>query len=169
MYTTQLAAQDVAATTRYLLVDASDATYPHGEALTHLALSRIHVDLDKEGTGDWLVKIGIVETISATVGTVRFLPYIPMRGKTNHLHTYDYTDHRGRGVSGHPTAGEGWITNQGQAGSTNWQTDVTLADAKGGNTAPGQGDVVMELEEVDGAATLSFSVQVQYDKPNRAK
>ena len=148
---------DVAVTTRFVLVDKSGTAWPH-TANQGVGVEGVTINLDREGTGDWVLRIGVVEKVDATNGSVNFFIvlqmrsgtflniYIPLHGKANRELTEDKV-----------------ISSNDVSGSTNWQSDVTLANPTGSDVAPGAVDIVMELVELDGTAIISASVTVEYN------
>lgn len=147
---------DVAVTTRYVLVDKSGTTWPH-TANQGLKVDAVTINLDREGTGDWVLRIGVVEEVDATDGSVNFFIVEQIRGALSlnvHIPLHSQA-HR-------ELTDDKVISSNDVAGSTNWQNDVTLDNPTGTNVAPGAGDIVMELVEAAGAATLSASVTVEY-------
>ncbi len=153
-----VSAVDVAATTRYILVDKSSSSYPH-VAAAELFPKSLNIQLDKEGTGDWILRVGVVEEVDATNGSVTFFHVRQLRAGHTILNEHVPLILKPGRTLDNLTA----ISSEDVDGSTNWQTDVTLANPTGSNTGPGAGDIVLELEEVDGTATISFSATLEYD------
>ena len=159
-----IAKVDVAATTRYILVDKSDITnYPHANA-TRLCIEKISYSILKEGTGDWNFRVGFVEEVDASNGSVTFFISIPLRGTIypqGNTITVDYSSLLRKGITIDEKVS---VSSEDVDGSTNWQDDVTLARPVGSNVAPAAGDIVIELEEVDGTSTVSFSATAHYSE-----
>lgn len=158
---TNLLASDVADTTRYIVVDKSDITaFPH-DSDERLCIEKLELQFTREGTGDWIVRIGFVEEVDASNGSVTFFCTKVLRGITQLEQVIDYSSPTRKGISVDEVVALG---SEDVNGSANWQNDVTLANPTGTDTAPGAGDIVMELEEVDGTAIVSFSVTIHYSK-----
>jgi hypothetical protein len=156
-----LTKSDVAVTTRYILIDKSDTTgFPH-DADERLCIEKIEYQFDKEGSFDWIVRIGFVEEVDATNGSVSFFFTKVIRGITALDNLIDYANTLRKGISVDNVVTKG---SDDVSGSTNWQNDVTLDNLTGSNVAPAAGDLVMELEEVTNGAIISFSVTVHYSK-----
>ena len=146
-----LSQADVAATTRYLLVDQSNiSAFPHKVAAA-LCIEELEVQVDKEGTGDWVLRVGVVEEADATDGSVTFFYVRQIRGISSLLEHISYNSPWRKGLS-LAVSSLAAIGSDDVNDSTNWQTDVTLTNPTGVAAAPGAGDIVVELEEVDGAA-----------------
>ena len=154
-----LEAQDAAADTRYILVDKSDGTnFPH-TADAALKVDSLIVNLDKEGTGNWEVRIGVVQEVDATNGSVKFFHVSQIRSAATEPVNYQVVYHsqaKRELVHGHI------VSTNDASGSTNWQTDVNLTNPAGTTTGPDAGDIVMEIDEDTGTSTLSFSITVEY-------
>ena len=147
---------DVAATTRYVLVDKSGTTWPH-TAGQGISVQGVTINLDREGTGDWALRIGVVEETDASNGSVNFFIVLQVRSATSlniHIPLHGQTN---RELTENKI-----LSSNDVSGSTNWQSDVPLANPTGSAVAPAAGDIVMELVEVDGTATISASVTVEY-------
>lgn len=153
-----VAAADVAVTTRYILVDKSSGDYPHVAAAAIFPKS-LNVQLDKEGTGDWVLRIGVVEEVDATNGSVTFFYVRHLRGGFTILNEVIPLSLKKGIVLDQLSA----ISSEDVDGSTNWQNDANLANPTGSDTPPGAGDIVAEFEEVNGTATVSHSITVEYD------
>jgi hypothetical protein len=156
-------ATDVAATTRYVLVDLSDTVnFPHN-ATSPLRIEKLFVQVDKEGSGDYVVRVGFVEEVDATNGSVTFFYTRNLRGVTTILENLDFSlDGKRQGIS-LATSNMASISNEDVNDSTNWRTGVTLACPTGSSVAPGSGDIVLEVEEASGTGTVSFVITAQYN------
>lgn len=174
MYSATIVGEALAVTTRYILVDLSDVSgYPHKDN-AGLRLYRLTIQVEKQtGTGKWDIKVGIVLECDATNGTVQWFAVLHCEVDDN---ATDDTNQRQlvlefamgddgyqlmRVVSG---VAQRSVSNH-LSGDVTWvETDAgNLADATGAtNKSAGDGDIVVECEEVSGAATLDVFVEALY-------
>ena len=177
-YTAVLGAEAVAASTAYVLVDLSDTTnYPHA-GTQELHLLGLDVHTEKASTGIYDIWVGVITEVDATNGTADWIEVFHLEANGNTVdatdrfaQVVDYTlgggNHEGINcevVSGALTR---IVTNQQQAGHTNWQTDTGLASpvgaAAGATGKPGPGDLVVWVEEVTNGGTIDFSITAIYE------
>lgn len=158
-YTVSLQVTALAATTRYVLIDKSDTTgFPHTSD-EPLKISRIIVAIAPGGDGNWDVKIGVVEEVDATNGSVTFFHKVPV---DNGNPAYLVVDYGKNGYSIEESAAH--MVGSGDVdGSTNWQSDTNLTNPAGTTGAPGAGDLVAEVTETDGTTTIDLVITVEYD------
>ena len=160
MFVATISENDLDATARVLLVDVSSASYPHGKAVSLVSIKRTWARMEKAGAGGWRAKVGVVEGVDATKGTVRFLAIVPLMDQTDGEWFFDFSKGCERGLSSRVG---GIRSNLDDIDSTNWQNDINFKDALGNTDAKiAAGDVVVEIEEVDGTATCSYSVGIEY-------
>lgn len=162
--------RQISVTTRYVLVDLSDVSgFPHKNT-DHIELLTLGIQAALDGVADWSMRIGYVLEVDADNGSVNFIDikelFMDQSAPAPFPHYFaDFRNPRtGRGISLDPT-NPVVLSPDDVAGSTNWQTDVTLANPTGVNVAPGAGDLVIELQERSGTETLSFSVSALYGTP----
>jgi len=176
-YTAVLGAEAVAASTAYMLVDLSDTTnYPHVRT-TELHLLWLSLNAEKASDGIYDIWVGAITEVDATNRTADWLHVFHLQHHNNSTDStdrfaqvVDFTGGGGmeQGINCNITGGAltHVVTNQQQAGNTNWQTDVGLASpvaAAGGATGkPGPGDLVVWVEEVSGTGTIDFSITAHY-------
>jgi hypothetical protein len=173
-----LGAEAVAASTPYVLVDLSDTTnYPH-DTSDELHLLMVHVSVEQQSDGAFDLWVGVVTENDATDGSVDWLHAFHAEtvsnptDSTGHVaETLDFTaggaNPDGVNLRIESGAPVGFLTNETQANSANWQNDVgrtSPAGAGAGTTGkPGVGDLVLWVEEVADGGTLDFSVTVLYE------
>jgi len=160
----------IAATTPYVLVDLSDTTNYHHVETDRMHILGFHITAIPSTTGNWSIHIGMISEVDASNGTADWFYGIRF---SQILYVDSNRDFSLGGINGEGLAlisvGDAparFVTNDQQAGSINWQTDVGLASplgAAGGATGkPGVGDLVMLVTENSGSSTLSVDVTVQY-------
>jgi hypothetical protein len=152
------------ATTRAIIVDLSDTSgYAHGDT-GFIAFHDVNGTICIDGaTGKWNIRFGVVGEIDASNGTVYWFWGTSLSGaaETCAQLTYRPLPTMNMVLSGQtPTD---WATGKIDAGSSNWQSDVAIPTFIGGSTAPGVGDVVTEIEEVDDNSNLDVvGIQIKY-------
>ena len=173
IYTAVLGAEGVAASTAYVLVDLSDTTnFPHA-GTTELHLKWLSLNTEKATDGAYDIFVGVITEVDATNGTADWIHVFHLEHVNNSTDStdrysavIDFTGGGGmeQGINCNITGGALTyvVTNQQQAGHTNWQTDVDLASPVGTTTNPGPGDLVVWVEEVAGSGTIDFSITAQY-------
>jgi hypothetical protein len=180
VYTVNLGAEAVAASTAYVLVDLSDTTnYPHTQS-NFLNLLGLELSTEKASDGVYDLWCGVIYEVDATNGSALWFDVFHIEASGNATDSTDrfavsrdYTcgGSNPSGISARVNAaGDGllWMVgNQEQAGNTNWQTDVGLASpvgaAAGATGKPGAGDIVVWVEEVSGTGTIDFSITAHYE------
>jgi len=151
----------------FVLVDLSDTTnFPHTET-GKVRLYRIELDMEMDTAGDFDIYIGVIVEVDATNGTAEWIDVFRFRvdeapaDNTSHYHLVREYYGLDLEVDGSNDTLYNVVTNSEQAGSTNWQTDVSL-DSPVGDTssAPGDGDLVMFVDQT--AGNLYIAVKVFY-------
>ena len=162
-YKVNLNAADVASTTRYVLVDKSDTSgFPHS-ADEPLRLDKLIIHADKAAAaGAWVIRIGVVEEVDASNGSVTFFVVIPLQDIQSIISVIDLSTIKRDGWSMEESTAH-MVGSSDVDGSTDWQNDVNLTNPAGTTGAPGAGDIVVEVVEVDGTTTLTFSITAEYD------
>lgn len=168
--------QDMAAallSTATVIVDLSDTTnWPHKDNGA-INISSIRIEVDKAAASTTTVRLGVVNFINTSTGSV----------------TWFYTSGNELNVSntesvGYASFGEGFlrlkatqtatptdgtthyvISNEKTSGSTVYQTDVKLPSLITAGTAPGLGDIVMEVTKA--AAAVNVTVDLIYFSDKR--
>ncbi len=175
-----LGAEAIAASTPYVLIDLSDVTtFPNpgtmGNETQHIDLLSLSIDAETHSTGVYDVWVGVVYENDATNGSVKFFHVWHLETDTNATDSTTrfagQTDYTGGGsnpeglncriISDAPVY---FVTNQEQAGSTDWQNDVTIASSTGTAVASGVGDIVVWVEEVSGTGNIDFNITALYRK-----
>ena len=153
----------ISATTRYILVDRSDiANFPH-DTDAALRIETLILHLKKlAAAGVWVVRIGVVEEVDATNGSVKFFHSVVLGDQPSIDLVIPFSNSKRLGMSLDP-ANTQFVSTADVSGSTNWQTDVNLVNPAGTTVGPGAGDIVIEIEEVAGTTTLTFSITAIYD------
>ena len=168
--TVHLHVDALATTTAYVLVDLSDTTnYKHTET-NGIDVAALHITAIPSTTGNWSVHIGVITEVDASNGTADWFYGITFSQilYVDSLRDWTLAGSVHSGLTCDIVAGAHprFLTNDQQAGSTNWQTDTGLASpvgAAGGATGkPGAGDIVMLVTENSGSSTLSLDVTLQY-------
>lgn len=165
--------EDIAADEEYVLVDLSDTTnFPHSNT-TNLRLYGldIAVEMDSDGTGTWVLYIGVVTEVDGTDGSVDWLFVFD-------LETFQQSTDEVTRLVAHPRWPGGLdltvsggamtkcITIEQSAADADFQTDVELDSPYGRagvtGSAPGAGDLVARWDETANGATVSFTIGVAY-------
>lgn len=161
---------DLAATEPFVLVDLSDTTaFPHTET-GRIRLYSLTLSIEKETDGQYLLKFGVITEVDATNGSAYWFFILDDEYVANPTDSTDRLTKKLTWPGGIDleidTVNEIFyhiISNTEMADDVAWQTDVALDSPKGDTqSAPGVGDLVLYLEEMAGAGTISFSVLVEY-------
>ncbi len=172
-YFASLGVEGVAASTPYVLVDLSDnANFPH-EKTTALHLLGLVLHAEKASDGVYDVWIGVVTENDATNGSADWIHVYHLEALGNatdstdrFAQTIDFSmggyDEDGINLHIQGGAGLNYVTNQTQAGHTNWQNDTNRVSPVGSTTKPGVGDLVVWVEEVSGTGTIDFILSAVY-------
>lgn len=150
----------VTTSTAAIVVDLSNTTnWPHRNTGS-IDVAGIWVDFDRTGTSTSTVKVGVVNAVDSSSGTITY--FWVSNNTTNHAATPGPTT---------PTLGGSLIralvssngttpyilSNNKHTASTLYQTDVTLPTANGTFVAPAAGDIVIFI---DGNATNAVTATV---------
>ncbi len=143
-YAATLGAEAVAASTAYVLVDLSDDTnFPHASTETNwLNLLGLTMHAEKASDGVYDVWVGVITEVDATNGTAQWFHCFHLEAVGNatdstdrFAQVVDFTLGGGNpdGINCKITSGTSvyLVSNQEQAGHTNWQTDTGLASPVG--------------------------------------
>ena len=168
-----LGLEGVSASTPYVLIDLSDATnFPHTPT-NYIDLLALFLNAEKAGAGVYDLWVGVVTENDNTDGSVNWLHVFHLQHVAN---VTDSTDRfaqsvdftlGGANVDGlrcEIASGSqvGFVGNQGQADSANWDANVNRV-GPAGNAMPAVGDIVVWVEEVSGSGTLDFSLTAIYE------
>lgn len=175
-----LGAEAIAASTPYVLIDLDDITiFPNpgvmGDRIERIDLLSLSIDTETHTTGVFDVWVGVVYENDATDGSVKWIHVWHLEGDTNATDSktrfaqqISYTGEGGnpkglncRIISGAPVH---FVSNQEQAGSTDWQNDATIGSSSGTDVAAGVGDIVVWVEEVTTGGTIDFNITALYRK-----
>ena len=163
----------VAGTTAYVLVDLSDTTNFRHSNTNAIVLKSLALHAEKAADGVYDIWVGVISEVDATNGTAIWLHCFHLEASGNPT---DSTDRFAQKIEygdisldvNAATAGSEKlkyvVSNITLAGNTAWQNDTALASPIGDSTSkPGEGDLVMYVEEVSGSGTIDFLVAVEYD------
>lgn len=173
-FAVNLGAEDVAASTAYVLVDLSDSTnFPHSNTAWINLLGLI---FNSEGASDGIfdVWVGVLTENDTTDGSATWVHVFHLESQFNATDdTNRYADEIDFTLGGSNPDGLNlkivsgalvyFAGNQTQANNVNWDSDANLASPVGTTTNPGVGDVVVYVEEVTDTGTLDFSVTAIYE------
>jgi len=180
IYAATLQAEAVAASTAYVLVDLSDTTnFPHS-GTEHLNLLGLVLTSEKASDGVYDIWVGVITEVDATNGTAQWFQVFHLEASGNATDStdrfawqVDYTLGGGNPeglnlkVDSSSDSTPYLVSNISQAGNTNWQTDTGLASpagaAAGATGKPGDGDIVVWVEEVSGTGTIDFCLTAIYE------
>lgn len=166
----------VAVTTYSILVDLSDTVnFPHKES-GEIDLSRIDILVDKAAASTGTIKIGVVNAVGASSGSVTwFLRDSFERNVSNtnpnlsfNLDGMDIKTH----ANGHTPGGNVIgttpyiLSNDKTTQSSVFQSTVPLPTPFG-NAAPGVGDIVMYASNNDFTSTITVSINLLYHSHQR--
>ncbi len=165
----------VAATisTSVVVIDLSDTTnWPHTET-GQINISSIRFEFDKTAASTATVKLGVVNEIDASTGSVTWFyskentlnvsntgieslisptpTLIRLRVNPNGPQTDGLTPYI--------------LSNDKTSGSTTYQTDVGLPSPVNNSTLPGFGDLIMSV--VNGASAITINLEIQYHTEKR--
>ena len=167
-FVASLGAEAVSASTAYVLVDLSDSTnFPHNHT-GYILLKSLRLHAEKASDGVYDVWVGVITEVDASNGTADWLHVFHLEHIANN--SAETTDRFAQQVFFGPANLEivsgaltHVVTNQQQAGNTNWQTDANLTSPVGATTKSGVGDLVVWVEEVSGTGTLDFILSADYE------
>lgn len=165
-YNLELSAAATSTTT--LIIDLSDtANWPHKET-GGLVIGNVRVELDKAAASTTTVRLGVVNFVNTSTGSVTWVWSNKNRlnvsnTNTGGLNNYYPIPLRLRVKPNATPAMNGStpyvLSNDTTSGSTTFQTDVTLASPNG-HTTPGVGDLVLDLTR--GNVAVNLHIEVQY-------
>jgi len=154
--------------TSTLVIDLSDTTnWPHKDT-GEINISSIRVDIDKVAASTVTVKLGVVNFVDTSTGSVT---WFYSRGFAKNVSNTDVLDFQSYGrlfrrlranSEGRVTNGSTpyLLSNDTTDGSTTYQIDVALPSPNG-NTKPGRGDIVMQVTK-DGSNIAVLNIEILY-------
>lgn len=148
-----LDAEDVAATTGFMLVDLSDTTnWPHTNT-GHIDLLFIIITTDPTTTFRGDIQLGFLSNVDATNGDFHEILEFHMEKKPEpQILPFNY------GASGIALESD-HVFGPIDANDTTWQTDVDLQGPDGNVSYPsGNGDLVMKITRTAGDISVSITV-----------
>lgn len=155
--------------TKTLVIDLSDTTnYPH-EDTREINIIDLRVSVDKLAASTGTVKIGVVNFVNASTGSVTWFREFSSEKNASNTASSEYipslpsTIRTRVNSTGNATDGETpyILSNDTTLGSTTFQTDQVLPSALGTDTAPGRGDIVLEIAK-DSSNAWNLIVEVLY-------
>jgi hypothetical protein len=162
---------DLAASEPFILVDLSDtANFPHEET-GKIRVYEIDINVERgeaAASGEFIVYIGVITEVDATNGSTSW--FIVLHEETDDQATdgisrshYHYEWREGFDLEIAADAPVWFLSNVGDSGDTDWQTDVNLDSPLGDAQSPsGAGDLCMLVEETGGTGSISICVTVAY-------
>jgi len=163
---------DLAADEAFVLIDLSDTTnFPHTETgKIRLYTLDVVIEAQTMTSGEGILYIGVITEVDASNGSTEWLWVMPVE---TYLEATDDTDRRhyrfhypwglDLEVDGTNDTLANVVSNTGDSGDTDWQTDTDLDSPAGDTTnAPGDGDLVMLWDETADGLTVSICVTVEY-------
>jgi len=158
----------VTASTSIVAIDLSDTSSFNTRHTGYIVISEIRVKLDTVASATGTVKVGVMNFVNASTGSVSYFFECPIY---NHGATADviicgekYAPSFLRAKVNAGTVGASAefadgvlpfvVTNSATSGDTSWQTDITIPTVLGGTATPAVGDVILTLTNGSG---------VQYD------
>lgn len=170
-YSTSPLAATTSTTT--LLVSLSSTTvWPHINT-RHIDVSSIRLDVDKVAASTGSVRIGVVNRVDSTNGSVSWFYqksfiYNVTNGDNTYFSNYSpnfiCTRVEGGGASANGTT-PSLVTSTITLNSTAYQTDVVLPTAASGNhLAPRKGDILIEINK-DPTNQWNLNLEFDYNAP----
>jgi len=163
---------DLAADEAFVLIDLSDTTnFPHVETgKIRLYTLDVVIEAKTMTSGEGILYIGVITEVDADNGSTEWLWVMPVQ---TYLEASDDTDRRhyhfaypwglDLEVDGANDTLANGVSNSGDSGDTDWQTDTDLDSPAGDtNNSPGDGDLVMLWDETTDGLTVSITVTVEY-------
>lgn len=165
--------EDIAVDEEFVLVDLSDtANFKHTlTGLIRLYSLTISAEMESDGTGTWILYIGVVTRCDVTNGDVDWILALDMEtfvnatdDQTRLMEQFSWPNGLNLAVSG--DASTYILTIEQSANDTDFQTDVNLDSPVGRagvtGSPPGAGDLVARWDETADGATISFTITVEY-------
>lgn len=154
--------------TAAVVVDLSDTVnWPHKQN-RELSVVSLRVEVDKLAASTCTVKVGVVNFVNASTGSVTWFHVIESTVNTSNTNIQEFSlftpnyvrlrvDSAGNAVNGLTPY---LLSNDKTSGSTTYQTDVPLP-TPAGNAAPGRGDIVLFVQSGVNAS-ITVGLQIQY-------
>lgn len=154
--------------TNTVVVDLSNTTNWKHKETGEINFDVLRLSLDKLALSTCTVKLGVVNFINTSTGSVTwfFSKEVGMSTSTASSENRDFNDYRPDSIrlrvdpaSTPDTDGSTpyILSNDTTSGSTTYQTDINLPSPVG-NTAPGAGDLVMLVTNGTGALVVNFEL-----------
>lgn len=163
-YSTSLSA--AVTSTETIVVDLSSTTvWPHKET-GEIQVQSISVVIDKLAASTGSVKIGVVNMVNSSTGSITWIKDFQSLNNLSNSNTIkfdrvDPTYYRCR-VNPVSQFADGLtpyiITNDKTSGSSNYQTGVRLPTLAGGQDFPAAGDIIVQINK---AATSAWNVDIE--------
>jgi len=160
--------------TSAVVIDLSDSTnWPHSET-GEIRVSWLKVSLDKAAASTETIKLGVVNFVNASTGTVTWFYSLPSGynvSNTNVVDTINYApawlNLRVNPANQDDAGTTPYIlSNDKTDGSTTYQNDVSLPTTYGTDAAPGYGDVILYVDNSD-AKDINVTVEIIYQTKKR--
>lgn len=153
--------------TAAVVIDLSDTVnWPHKDR-REIRVNSIRLDVDKVSTSTFTAKVGVVNFVQASTGSVTWFRATESSANVSNTNVTDSSNYYPATLrlrvdsAGNATDGTTpyLISNDKTSGSTTYQTDVPLPSTNG-NTAPGAGDVILFIQ--NGASAITGAIEIQY-------
>jgi hypothetical protein len=155
--------------TAAVVVDLSDNTnWLHKFTTSEIQVNSVRLEVDKVAASTTSIRIGVVTYVSASTGCVTWFLHVPAAVEVSNAKVDSTVIDSGWNLrvkkdATDPTVTNGStpyiLSNDTTFASTTYQTDVKLASPVGSaGTAPGLGDLVMDVTNGTGAVVVYLSV-----------
>lgn len=171
-YSTSLIAATISTDT--ILIDLSDTVnWPHKET-GEIQIQSISVVIDKVAASTGSVKIGVVNTVNSSTGSVSWIKDFQTRNNLSNsaiikFDRVDPTYYRCR-VNSQGLSADGltpyFLTNDKTVASTTFQNDVALSTTFGPGVFPATGDIILEINK-DASNAWNVDIEVSYNSKPR--
>lgn len=163
-----------ALSTATIAIDLSDTTnWPHKET-GEINISAIRVDIDKVAASSATVKLGVVNFVNSSTGSVTWFygrEFSKNVSNTDVSHVVNYAPNfmklRVNPGSNDDNGTTPYLfSNDTTNGSAIYQNDVFLPSPLG-NDKPGVGDIILAVNNTDYARVIIVSIEIQYHANKR--
>lgn len=165
--------------THTVLVDLSNTTnWPHKET-GYIAIDALKVTVDKVAASSPTVKIGVVTFVDASTGSVAYAWSLDASKNVSNtsVEAFNNWSPSFLRLKVNPTAPTGVLFTDGSTpyllssehvrANTAFQTDVILPNPYGTDAAPGLGDIILSVNNVDATNSVIVIVDLLYHSEAR--
>lgn len=155
--------------TAAIIVDLSDTTnWPHKEK-GEIRVSWLRVSFDKAAASTETLKLGVVNFVNASTGTVTWFYSLPSSYNASNTNVVDVINYSPSWINlrvipdNEDDAGVTpyLLSNDKTNGSTVYQNDVKLPTTSGTAAAPGYGDIILYIDNSDTAGANDWTITVE--------